>query len=274
MRHRGRKPLTFPLFSWDVLPIWFPGRRGYKPDLLAQGLKTLTLHLLWQRCGNIRRRRQRRLNRSASAGVRISPHLTPPARRRYGSIALVSSGSGAGSAFGVTPSISRWPLGCTITLVKVICAPMPPSDSDVESVVGSTLPKSEANALEFSMASFAKYLSPPTFSRADRMASRSCSVVLFFAPGGRPAPARGPPCVPFSNWPAVLRLITPLFLIKSPPRLSNRPISSRLNSGGFNGASVSIFRFLNNDLSVSFLGFVSMAIDTSESWQNHHQTIV
>ena len=34
--------------------------------------------------------------------MRTSPHLTPPARRRYGSIALVSSGSGAGS-FGVTP---------------------------------------------------------------------------------------------------------------------------------------------------------------------------
>jgi hypothetical protein len=53
--------------------------------------------------------RQRRLNRSASARVRISPHLTPPARRRYGSVALLSSG--AGSAFGVTPSTSRWPFG-------------------------------------------------------------------------------------------------------------------------------------------------------------------
>jgi|SRR6516225_775085 len=136
MRHRGRKPLTFPLFSWDVLPIWFPGRRGYKPDLLAQGLKTLTLHLLWQRCGNIRRRRQRRLNRSASARVRISPHLTPPARRRYGSTALISSGSGAGSAFGVTRSISTLPSGQTSSRRNTSCTPKPPSVSDVDSVVG------------------------------------------------------------------------------------------------------------------------------------------
>src|SRR5215471_3670619 len=56
-------------------------------------------------------------------------HRTAPSLvSSVGSVGLGSSweASGAGSAFGVTPSISRWPLGCTITLVKVICAPMPP----------------------------------------------------------------------------------------------------------------------------------------------------
>jgi hypothetical protein len=58
----------------------------------------------------------------ARARVRISP----PARRHYGSIALVSSGLGAGSAFGVAPSISCLPPGWTMMRRKTISVRPPP----------------------------------------------------------------------------------------------------------------------------------------------------
>src|SRR5262245_37880279 len=49
---------------------------------------------------------------------------------------------GAGSDFGVTPSISLRPSGHTITRSNVILLPNPPLDSDAVSVVGRTLPRS------------------------------------------------------------------------------------------------------------------------------------
>src|SRR5262249_49325519 len=86
------------------------------------------------------------------------------------------------------------------------CTPTPPSDSDV-SVLGSTFATSELNAELFSIASLFRYptapSSPPAASNAARMASLSCTVVLFSDPGGRPAPARA--LLPRSNWPLALR---------------------------------------------------------------------
>jgi hypothetical protein len=45
--------------------------------------------------------------------------------------------AGTGNCLGVTPSISRWPSGKTITRSNVILVLNPPSDSDAASVVGS-----------------------------------------------------------------------------------------------------------------------------------------
>jgi hypothetical protein len=57
-------------------------------------------------------------------------------------VELASLGStweaaGAGSAFGVTPSISLRPSGQTMWRSNIILTPNPPSDSDAASVVGS-----------------------------------------------------------------------------------------------------------------------------------------
>ena len=61
--------------------------------------------------------------------------------------------AGAGSCFGVTPSISRRPSGHTMCRSNTILTPKPPSDSEAFSVVGRTFPSNPANADEFSMAS-------------------------------------------------------------------------------------------------------------------------
>src|SRR6516162_590170 len=124
-------------------------------------------------------------------------HYTAPSLvSSVGSVGLgrALEASGAGSCFGVAPSTSRWPSAWTITLVNVICADAPPLDSaSVASCVGRILPNSELNALEFSIASFAKYSSPPTRSSEARIMSLSALLTLLSDPFGRPAPARGPP---------------------------------------------------------------------------------
>src|SRR6516162_6339223 len=138
-----------------------------------------------QKC--VIRRPRSHLNRSASARVRISP----PARRRYGSIALVSSGSGTGSAFGVTPSISRRPSGHTMCRSNTILTPSPPPDSSALSVWGKHFPSKLENALEFSTASLVRYpvspSAPPALSPAWRMAALRSRVTRLSVPFGFPA---------------------------------------------------------------------------------------
>src|SRR6516164_284690 len=100
-------------------------------------------------------------------------HTAPSLVSSVGSVGLGSAGeaSGAGSDFGVTPSISLRPSGQTIWRSNTILTGTPPLDSSAASVVGSTFPRSDANAEPFSIASLAKYSSPPTRSKDPRIMS-------------------------------------------------------------------------------------------------------
>src|SRR5262249_46578540 len=110
-------------------------------------------------------------------------------RRRYGSIALVSSGSGAGSAFGVTPSILRRPSGHTISLTKRNSPLSRPSQSH-PSGLASPFESSPLNAELFSTARRSRYEtmppSPPARSAARRIASFRATVTLLPTPFGLP----------------------------------------------------------------------------------------
>src|SRR5262249_7828366 len=177
--------------------------------------------------------------------------LVPPPRWCRLSDQSVWEASGAGSDFGVTPSISLRPSGHTITRSNVILLPNPPLDSDAVSVVGRTLPRSDAYAELFSIASFAKYSSPPTRSSEFRIISFRAAVTLLGAPFGLPAPALGPPLLPLTKG-LDIDLLFCFFLIKPVPCCSKRPISSRLISGfrsnrsSFSGSSsISIVSSIN-----------------------------
>src|SRR6516164_7140613 len=83
-------------------------------------------------------------------------HYTAPSLvSSVGSVGLGSAleASGAGSAFGVTPSTSRRPSGQTMWRSKTTFTPEPPSDSEAEaaaSVWATSLPKIDVYALQFS----------------------------------------------------------------------------------------------------------------------------
>ena len=156
---------------------------------------------------------------------------------------------GDGSCFGVTPSTSRCPSGHTMMRSKLTVG-APPLVSGIANVLGRTFPSNPANALLFSIASVARYCSPPTLSNAANICSRNAADVLFLLPFGRPGPALPDPipstgCLLFSclfiplllaKSIASLRPISILFvcffffcvLLKALPCLSNRPSGSRL----------------------------------------------
>jgi hypothetical protein len=55
--------------------------------------------------------------------------------------------SGAGSAFGVTPSMYLWPSGITMTRWKVILVPSPPLDSFAAAIVAGSWSQTAGNSL-------------------------------------------------------------------------------------------------------------------------------
>src|SRR5262249_16394162 len=116
---------------------------------------------------------------------------------------------------------------------------LPPSESEAAaSVCGRIRPKSAAKALLFSMASFARYLWPPTSSRAASTASFNWSVILFLLPGLRPDPGRKPPCCALVSGSLFIKPLFLAVLANILPCLSNLPSGSRLISGFFSSVSI------------------------------------